>query len=210
MTNVSLRTTDGADECNDTDDNGYPGFQADQTGGLQWGNKPVYAPRNTVVGLIFRSVSSPSGCTWDTVTNPPTLTINPAGTATGNPIELVVDGEESGTPSDWSDGNSPYDRTGSATAASVQWDVSPATDTPEETASLAAVLQEITDAVGAITDLALSVKQDQNSNTNRGTIDGYNDDSSACPLFDGDYTTGGGGGTAVPVFTHHLKTLSRA
>lgn len=203
MTNVSIRTTADTDECIDTSDSGFPGFTSPPgTGAWTWGNAASYAPRLCSAGMIFRAVNAPSGATWDTVTNPPTVTFNPGNSATGNPVAVNWNGEESGTPADWADGSGPPDRTG--TSVPVYHEYSPTTDTLEESPDLDAVLQEITDTAGAITDLAVWATSDEvGGGTNRGPVDGFADSSSVCPLFDGDYTAGGGGSSILPMVAAH-------
>lgn len=191
MTTVNVQVSADADTCNDTNDGNYPGFQAGTslTSDWFWGDKSDYDPRSNGAGMIFRSVSVSSGATWDTVTNPPTITFVPSNSATAPPIQIYWNGEESGSPSSWADGAGPFDRTATSVPAGPQ-SYSPAADSVNESPSLAGIMQEISDTIGALTDISLWSYSDSAGSYGKGPVYDFGDNSSAAPTFNGDYTAG--------------------
>lgn len=193
MTTYSARIAESTDDAYDSNDS-FPGSSNTDT--------VIYVGATAVGETLY------SGFIHDAVNITSGATINSC-TITGYRIAFSSDGNEqvtiycleNGTPTTFGTAtNSPFDQftAGTVTSASVSWTMGAdgGDNDPELSPDYAAVVQEVVDTVGNVTDLETLITGTVNAQANFYSFDNPTTGRSA--LLDLDWTASGGGGGSAP------------
>lgn len=153
----------------------------------------------------FTGVSGLSGATISDAT----LTLVNFWESTGNNRDFRIYCDDSAAPTAPTDATSHGGKTRTTnyldvTAGGTFW--SPGTS---YTFDITAIVQELADSYDPS---AIQVLFDEDASANYGNVEwfAYDGNSANAAKLDIDYTAGGGGGTAVPVFAHHYRRMKAA
>lgn len=173
----------------------HPFFSA--TGSLWWGEDADQMYN----GMIWDGVNIPSGATFQDGCNIQITDVQ-FGSFDQN---MDVRGIKTATLTEWSAASSPVDRVGNATTAAISWQVLIGSGATVTSPEIKTVLQEIADAVGAITDLTLILEDPEGVANAITDVESFDTSAAEAPFVTIEYTAGAGGG-AAPV-RHDLGLL---
>lgn len=180
MTLVSVRTTQQDADVTDSDDGGFPVYDA--TGPLVFG---TVTPRDIGVALLFEGINV-SGTVDDAK-----ITFEDSNFGAGGQVETNITGDDSsGSPGVFSDGDGPWERT--ETTTSVVFNYTPPSGTTYDTPALEAIFQELVNSYTTLTNAGIFVKGDGGSTLNHDS-ESFDDDSAKAPLLTLNYTAAAGG-----------------
>lgn len=195
MTTYSSRITTGSNDAYDSND-AFPGASVTSTT-LFIG--PTAASEIMVTGFIHEDVNIPAGSTINSCT----LQVQRSGfDSSGNEVIDTVVMKESGTPTTFNTTTqTPRDQydAGGITTATVGWNMGAdgGDNDPEVTPDLAALVQEVVDTVGDVTDL-MTLIRDTGAGALVAVVYAFeNATTGRSALLDIDFTEGAGGGAAV-------------